>query len=150
MLHSSEFGTIEFVTIKNDIIKIETNLVLFKVNKLINEKTLIKKLYSDILKFYNSNTKNFIQIYDFTECKSTTLINDIQFGRNYGNFLRDSAAEVLTKYCIGTSIIVNSEIIKNAVNGALYFYSNVKPTKVHNDINESHKWLWQLIRFKGN
>jgi hypothetical protein len=148
IVHESSLGTIEFTTIKNRFIKKETNYVIFKIKKLTNEESVVKKLYSDILKFYKEQyTKKteFIQIYDFTETSVSNIFEDLTFGKQYGNFLRDKAEKFLTTCCIGTSIIVNSEIVKGLVNSALYFYTNVKPTKVHSSYAEAYEWLSTLI-----
>lgn len=153
VIHDSPLGSIQYVKIKNKTIRLQTNFIVFKVKKLTSDEVLIKQLYSDILSFYkkcNVEKIQFAQIYDFTETESSNIYDDIQFGRNYGNFLRDSAEKMLTECCIGTSIIVNSELIKGLVNSALFFYSNVKPTKVHSSLEESYEWLWPLIRFNGN
>lgn len=153
MIHESILGTIEYLTIKNKYIKKETNFVIFKIKKLCNDPKIIKKLYSDILDFYkkcNSDKIQFAQVYDFTETETSNIYDDIQFGRSYGNFLKDSAEKILISSCIGTSIIVNSDLIKGLVNSALYFYSNVKPTKVHNTYDQSYEWLWPLIRYNPN
>lgn len=153
IVHDSPLGTIEFISIKNKYIKKETNFVVFKIKKLCNDSKVIKKLYSDILNFYTDAHKNkvqFAQIYDFTETESSNIYDDVQFGRSYGNFLKDSAEKILISSCIGTSIIVNSDIVKGLVNSALFFYSNVKPTKVHNNYEESYEWLWPLIRYNPN
>jgi hypothetical protein len=148
IIHESSLGTIEFTTIKNRFIKKETNYVIFKIIKLTNDESVVKKLYSDILKFYKEQyTKKteFIQVYDFTETNVSNIFEDLAFGKQYGNFLRDKAGNFLTTCCIATSIVVNSEIVKGLVNSALYFYTNVKPTKVHSSHAEAYEWLSTLI-----
>ncbi len=151
IIHESVLGSIEYLTVKNKYIKRETNFVIFKIKKLCNDPKVIKKMYSDILKFYTDKNKvQFAQVYDFTETETSNIYDDIQFGRSYGNFLKDSAEKILISSCIGTSIIVNSDIVKGLVNSALFFYSNVKPTKVHSNYDESYEWLWPLIRYNPN
>ena len=151
-VHDSPIGKIDFVVVKNRFIKKDANFLIFKVKKLYHEhlnEQYIKKLHSDLLKFYKllyRKKVHFAQIYDLSETETTSMIQDIKFGREYGNFLQENVEQILNSCCSGTSVVVNSEIVKGIVNSALFFYRNVKPTRVHNSRDESFEWLWPLIK----
>jgi len=152
IIYDSPLGKIEFITIKNTIIKKETNFIMFKVKKLYHDnlqENYINQLYSELLKFYKKLLKektHFAQIYDLTALQTSSIFRDVKFGKEYGNFLQENVEKILEKCCSGTAIIVNSEIIKGIVNTVLLFYRNIKPTQVHNSYDESFEWLWPLIK----
>jgi len=148
IIHSSSFGTIEHIIIKNSIITKDTNFLIFKVKTLYFNEEHFDQLKKDLYKCYKNlwcKKIFFSQIYDMTNTESSNILNDIKFGKNYGNFLQEKAEIILNTYCMGTSIVVNSEMTKHIINTTLFFYKNVKPTQTHNSIIESYKWLWTLI-----
>ncbi len=150
-IHDSPIGKIEFKKIRNGFIKKETNIIFFKVKKLYNKELQLKyleQLETDVLKFYKELYKTkikFIQIYDLTETEMSTVFNDIMFVRDYGNFLQANVETMIKECCYGTSILVNSEIIKGIANASLLLYRHVTPTQIHTSISDSHEWLGQII-----
>ena len=93
IIYDSPLGKIEFITIKNTIIKKETNFIMFKVKKLYHDnlqENYINQLYSELLKFYKKLLKektHFAQIYDLTALQTSSIFRDVKFGKEYGNFL---------------------------------------------------------------
>lgn len=147
IVHDSPIGKIEFKRIKNKFIKNETNIIYFKVKKLYNkelQQKYVDQIKQDVLKFYKELYKDktkFIQIYDLTETEVSTVYSDISFVRDYGNFLQENVEIMIKECCYGTSILVNSEIIKSIANTSLLFYRHVTPTKVHTTLASSYEWL---------
>jgi hypothetical protein len=150
-VHDSPIGKIEFKKIKNGFIKKDTNIILFKVKKLYNKELqpkYLEQIKSDVFKFYKELYKNktkFIQIYDLTETEISTVFNDIMFVRDYGNFLQANVETMIKECCYGTSILVNSEIIKGLTNASLLLYRHVTPTQVHTSISDSYEWLGKIL-----
>lgn len=151
LIHDSPIATIEFKKIKNGFIKKEINLILFKVKKLYNKELqpkYLEQIKNDVFKFYKkqreSKTK-FIQIYDLTETEMTTVFHDIKFVKQYGDFLQTNVESIIKECCYGTSILVNSEIIKGITNASLLLYRHVTPTQVHTSISDSYEWLAGII-----
>jgi len=141
IIHQSSFGSIEIKTIKNIYVKKDTKCILFKIKQLQGSQN---QLFSDIINFYNElydKKIHYVQIYDFTEVQSNSIIDDLTFAKQYANFLQENAEHLLEKCCIKTSVIVKSDIIKNLVNTTLYFYRNVKPTQVFSSYSEAYKWF---------
>jgi hypothetical protein len=150
-VHDSLIGKIEFKKIKNGFIKKETNIMIFKVKKLYKKELQTKyleQIKNDVFKFYKDLYKTktkFIQIYDLTETEVTTVYNDIMFVKDYGNFLQANVETIIKECCYGTSILVNSEIIKGLANVSLLLYRHVTPTHVHTSISDSYEWLNDII-----
>ena len=151
IIHDSHIGIIEFKKIKNRYIKKETNIIIFKIKKLYNQEfqpKYLEQIKTDIFKFYKKlyETKaKFIQIYDLTETEITTIYHDIKFVKQYGDFLQDKVEYIIKECCMGTSILVNSEIIKGITNASLLLYRHVTPTQVHTSISDSYEWLAGLL-----
>jgi hypothetical protein len=150
IIHNSDIAKIEFRNIKNGFIKNNTNLIFFKIktihDKDLNEKC-IKEMENDILNFYKKTSIKkikFIQIYDLTETNISSIYNDIIFFKNYGEFLQKEPKEHIKNCCIGTSILVNSEIIKNITNMLLFVYKNNSPIYVHTTISDAYEYLGNL------
>jgi len=150
-VHDSPIAKIEFKKIKNGFITTSTNIILFKVKKLYNKELQDKyreQIHNDVLTFYKElyRTKTkFIQIYDLTETEVTTIYNDIMFVNDYGNFLRTNVEYIIKECCRGTSILVNSELVKGIANTTLLLYKHVTPTQVHTSIGDSYEWLGALL-----
>lgn len=150
-IHNSPIGTIEYKRVKNGFIKKETNLIFFKVKKLYNkelQQKYVDQIKGDIFKFYKELYKTktkFIQIYDLTETEITTVFHDIIFVKNYGDFLQSNVETIIKECCYGTSILVNSEIIKGITNASLLLYRHVTPTQVHTSIGDSYEWLAKIL-----
>jgi hypothetical protein len=151
LIHDSPIGIIEFKKIKNGFIKKETNIIVFKIKKLYNKELqpkYLEQIKGDVFKFYKELYKTkikFIQIYDLTETEITTVYHDIKFVKQYGDFLQTNVEYIIKECCIGTSILVNSEIIKGITNASLLLYRHLTPTQVHTSINDSYEWLAGLI-----
>lgn len=147
-VHDSQIGKIEF---KNIFIKKETNIIFFKIKKLYDTELrpkCMKQIKNDVFKLYKNLYKTktkFIQIYDLTETDMYTAINDIMFVRDYGNFLQENVETIIKECCYGTSILVNSEIIKGIANASLLLYRHVTPTQVHTHIDDSYEWLGKIV-----
>jgi len=150
-VHDSPIGKIEFKKIKNGFVNRETNIMIFKVKKLYNRELqpkYLEQFKNDVLKFYNELYKNktkFIQIYDLTETEITTVFHDIKFVKEYGDFLQANVETIIKECCYGTSILVNSEIIKGITNASLLLYRHVTPTQVHTSISDSYEWLGKIL-----
>lgn len=147
IVHDSPIAVIEFKKIRNGFIKKETNTIIFKVKKLYNKELqpkYLEQIKTDVYKLYTELFKTkikFIQIYDLTETQITTVFHDIKFVKQYGDFLQEKAENIIKECCYGTSILVNSEIIKGITNTSLLLYRHVTPTKVHTSISDSYEWL---------
>jgi hypothetical protein len=152
IVHDSAIGTVEFRGIKNMIITKRTNFLVFKIKKMYNSNLFpenLSKFYSDVHKFYQhlyTEKIQFVQIYDLTQAEVSSVWNDIIFVKEYAEFLKSNIEKIIATCCAGTSLIVNSEILKSIVNGLLCFYYNIKPTEVHNSYADSYTWLWTLIK----
>jgi len=149
-IHDSPIAKIEFKKIKNGFIR-ETNIILFKVKKLYNkdlQPKYLEQIKIDIFKFYKelyTKKTNFIQIYDLTDTEITTVYHDIKFVKEYGDFLQENVESIIKECCYGTSILVNSEIIKGLANASLLLYRHVTPTHIHTSINDSYEWLGKIV-----
>lgn len=147
IIHDSPIANIEFKKIRNGFIKNESNIIIFKIKKLYNKElqpTYLEEIKGDIFRFYKELYKTktkFIQIYDLTETEITTVYHDIKFVKQYGDFLQTNVEYIIKECCKGTSILVNSEIIKGITNASLLLYRHVTPTKVHTSISDSYEWL---------
>lgn len=106
----------------------------------------LDKLKVDILKLYKHVNSKFTQTYDLTTASLgiTTIHKDINFAKQYGDFLQANVEKIIEKHCSGTSIIVNSEAIKCIANTTLMLYRHKSPTLVHTSIDESKRWLCSL------
>jgi hypothetical protein len=149
-IHDSPIAKIEYKKIKNGFIKQDTNIILFKIKKLYNKELqskYLEQIKTDIFKFYKELLKSktkFIQIYDLTDTEISTVYHDIIFVKNYGNFLQENVESIIKECCYGTSILVNSEIIKGLINASLLLYRHVTPTQIHTSISDSYEWLGQI------
>jgi hypothetical protein len=151
-IYDSPIAKIEFKKIKNGFITRETNIIMFKIKKLYNKEVQSKYLDSvknDMFKFYKELYKNktkFIQIYDFTDTDITTAYNNIGFVKDYGDFLQTNVEHIIKECCIGTSVLVNSEIIKGIANASMLLYRDMTATtQVHTSIADSYEWLAKLL-----
>jgi hypothetical protein len=150
-IHDSAIATIEYRKIKNGFIRKDTNIISFKIKKMYNKELqpqYLEQIKSDIFKLYKELYKTktkFIQIYDLTNTEITTVYHDIMFVKNYGDFLQENVESIIKECCYGTSILVNSEILKGIVNASLLLYRHVTPTKVHTSLGDSYEWLGEIL-----
>jgi hypothetical protein len=149
IVHNSPLCRIEYTKIRNGFIPKKTNIVIFKIFKTNKEVKYMEEIKKDALKFYKerqSNKDKFIQIYDLRETDYDTIYDDILFVKDYGNFLQSNVESIIKECCYGTSIIVNSEIIKTVANTCMLLYRHVSPTQIHTNIIDSYEWLGQNLK----
>jgi len=149
IIHTSEIGIIEFKKVNNGFVN-NSDFVFFKIKNLYSNNLsdeLIEKLFDDLKTFFDNSKKNkiiFTQIYDLTDVSVTNIQNELIFVKKYADFLK-KFDDVFRECNTGTSIVINSFIVKQIINTMLCVYESITPTHISTSYGESFEWLEKLI-----